>query len=97
MMETNTIGCYGQAWMNFMETHHMKLVRQMKMQGNYEDVARSIDRSAWDYRHLLERQYAKMDPPPEDFSALQSWTYTRDFYIDSEVMREKVLVAVTRP
>ena len=44
---------------------------------------------------LLAEQYARQNPPPDEPEAYQSWKYTRDYYIDSAVMRERVLVAVT--
>ena len=93
--ETAQIGYYGQAWMRFMEENHPKLAAKMQKQGTFEDVARSVNRSACDYCDLLRRQYAQQNPPPDDPEAYRSWKYTRDYYIDSAVMRERVLVAVT--
>lgn len=95
--ETEQIGYYGQAWMSFMEENHPKLTAKKQKQGAYEDVARSVNRSACDYCDLLRRQYAQQNPPPDDPEAYRSWKYTRDYYIDSAVMRERVLIAVTKP
>lgn len=92
---TEQIGYYGQAWMSFMEENHPKLAAKMQKQGAFENVARSVNRSACDYCDLLRRQYAQQNPPPDDPEAYRSWKYTRDYYIDSAVMRERVLVAVT--
>ena len=94
--ETEQIGYYGQAWMRFMEENHPKLAAKMQKQGTFENVARSVNRSACDYCDLLRRQYAQQNPPPDDPEAYRSWKYTRDYYIDSAVMRERVLVAVTK-
>ncbi|HAG13511.1 MAG TPA: hypothetical protein DCG49_06570 [Ruminococcus sp.] len=95
-MNQDTIGYYGQAWMSFMEENHPKLVAQMQKRGTFEAVARSVNQSACDYCDLLNRQYALQNPPPDGPEAYRSWKKTRDYYIDSAVMRERVLVAVTR-
>lgn len=97
MSKQTEIGYYGNAWMEFMEENHPKLVRQMKKTRTYEAVAQSVNSDACDYYNLLAEQYAQQTPPPEDPEAYRSWKYTRDYYIDSAVMREKVLVAVTTP
>ena len=94
--ETERIGYYGQVWMSFMEENHPKLAAQLQKRGTYEDVARSVNRSACDYCDLLRSQYAQQNLPPDDPEEYQSWKYTRDYYINSTVMRERVLLAVTR-
>lgn len=94
---TEQIGYYGQAWMSFMEENHPKLAAKMQKQGAFENVARSVNRSACDYCDLLRRQYAQQNPPPDDPEAYRSWKYTSDYYIDSAVMRERLLVTVTAP
>ncbi|MBR5361993.1 MAG: hypothetical protein IK134_01525 [Oscillospiraceae bacterium] len=94
--ETEQIGYYGQAWMSFMEENYAKLAAQLQKCGTYEEVARSVDRSACDYCDLLRKQYAQQNPPPDDPEAYRTWKYTRDYYINSTVMRERVLIAVTR-
>jgi hypothetical protein len=93
--ETEQIGYYGQAWINFMEENHPKLAAQMQMRGTFEAAARSVNRNACDYFKLLAEQYARQNPPPDDPEAYRSWKYTRDYYINGAVMRERVLVAVT--
>ncbi|HAG14287.1 MAG TPA: hypothetical protein DCG49_10575 [Ruminococcus sp.] len=65
----------------------------MQKRGTFEAVARSVNQNACDYCDLLNRQ---QNPPPEDPAAYRAWKKTRDYYIDSAVMRERVLVAVTR-
>ncbi len=95
-MNQDTIGYYGQTWMSFMEENHPKLAAQMQKRGTFEAVARSVNQDAGDYCDLLNRQYAEQNPPPDDPEAYRSWKKTRDYYIDSTVMRERVLVAVTR-
>ena len=89
-----TIGNYGKMWMRFMEEQHPELVQEMQP-GQLEAVARSVDRSAWEYRELLDTQYEQMNPRPTDFEAALQWERARAFYTDSAVMRERVLVAVT--
>ncbi len=95
-MNQDVIGYYGQAWMSFMEENHPKLAAQMQKRGTFEAVARSVNQSACDYCDLLNRQYAEQNPPPDDPKAYRTWKKTRDYYIDGAVMRERVLVAVTR-
>ena len=95
-MNQDTIGYYGQSWMSFMEENYPKLAALMQKRGTFEVVARSVDQNACDYCDLLNRQYAQQNPPPDEPAAYRSWKKTRDYYIDSAVMRERVLVAVTR-
>ena len=80
-----------------MEENHPDLVAEMKQNGSYEEVAWSVSCRAIKYCDLLNRQYAKQNPPPEDPDAYRSWKIPRDYTIDSAVMRKKVLVAVTTP
>ena len=92
-----TAGYYGLAWMDFMEENHPDLVAEMKKNGTYDEVAWSVSCRAVEYCDLLKKQYAKQNPPPKDPDEYRSWKFTRDFYIDSAVMRERVLVTVTTP
>ena len=96
MEKQRTTDYYSLAWMDFMEENHPDLVAQLKQEGIYEEVAWSVSCRAVEYCDLLKRQYAQQNPPPEDQEAYRSWKFTRDYYVDSAVMREKVLVAVTR-
>ena len=89
------IGSYGTLWMHFMEEQHPELVQEMAP-GQFEAIARSVDQSAWEYRALLDAQYEQMNPRPSDFEESLQWERARAFYTDSAVMRERVLVAVTR-
>ncbi len=97
MEKHDTIGYYGLAWMDFMENNHPDLVEKMKRNGDYEEVAWSVSCRADEYWSLLNRQYIKQNPPPEDPEAYKSWKFTRNYYISSAVMRDKVLVSVTTP
>lgn len=91
-IQDDKIGCYGQEWMHFMEVHHQDQVQQMKQAGTFEAKAKAVHRSATEYRALLEQQFAKQNPPPEDFDALRSWYFSRDYYVDSIVMRDRILI-----
>ena len=97
-MEEEPIGSYGMAWMHFMESNHPELVEVMRMQHSFLTTARSVDKSAWEYRMLLDEQYAKANPRPNTgFEANLRWEKTRAFYTDGTVMRERVLIPLTRP
>lgn len=96
-VEEEPIGSYGTAWIQWMQDNHKKKVREMKAKGIFLTVARSVDESAWDYRNLLDRQYEKANPRPETFEEIVSWERTREFYTDSAVMRESVLIPITSP
>jgi uncharacterized iron-regulated protein len=88
------VGGYGMKWANWMEDNHKKLVREMKKNKTFAAVAKSTNEYARSYRELLNRQYEQLHPRPYEFEgeeALQAWKFTRDFYTDSEVMRERVL------
>ena len=86
---------YGFRWVDWMHENHPDLVSEMKRKDIFHMVAMSIDKSAWDYRDLLESQYANFHPRPETFEEIVKWEFTRNFYIDSSVMREKVLIPLT--
>ena len=97
-MEEEPIGSYGMAWMHFMEENHPELVEVMRMQHRFLTTARSVDRSAWEDRELLDRQYEQMYPRPNGtFEENLRWEKTRAFYTDGTVMRERVLIPLTRP
>ena len=92
---TNVIGYYGSKWLDFMEENHPKLFRELKKKRTLNAVAQSVDKYAWDYKNLLDRQYEQLHPRPYDFEGedeLRSWTFTRNFYTDGAVMRERVLI-----
>ncbi|MBE6873207.1 MAG: TnpV protein [Ruminococcus albus] len=96
-MEKEPIGTYGLKWMDFMEKNYPHLVAEMQMYNRYLTTARSVDRSAQEYRELLDSQYEQQNPRPTEYQAALEWERARMFYSDSTVMRERVLVAVTRP
>ena len=96
--EQEPIGSYGTAWMHFMESNHPEMVEVMRMKHSFLTTARSVNRSAWEYRELLDRQYEQMYPRPNGtFEENLAWERTRQFYTDGTVMRERVLVPLTRP
>ena len=97
-MEEEPIGGYGMAWMHFMEDQHPDLVDMMMFHHRYLTVARSVDRHAWEYRELLDRQYEQANPRPTgSFEKIYAWEKMREFETDGTVMREIVLVPVTTP
>ena len=97
-MEQEPIGSYGTVWMHFMESNHPELVEVMRMKHSFLTTARSVDRSAWEYRNLLDQQYEQMNPRPNGtYEENLKWERTRQFYTDGTVMRERVLIPVTRP
>ena len=91
---STVIGYYGSKWLDFMEEHYTKLFRQLEKKQTLYAVAQSVDKYAWDYKALLDRQYEQLHPRPSEWDEdeLRSWTFTRNFYTDSAVMRERVLV-----
>ncbi|MGN0676351.1 MAG: TnpV protein [Ruminococcus sp.] len=94
-LEKQPIGIYGMKWMDFMEENYPHLVEEMKLYHRYLTVARSVDKSAQDYRDLLDKQYEQMNPRPTNFEEVLKWEQARMFYSDSTVMREIVLIPVT--
>jgi hypothetical protein len=94
------VGHYGERWLEFMQGHYPKLYRELKRKGTLRKVARSVHISAWDYKQLLDRQYDEYHFAPLFFSSEEeerSWKFTRDFYTDGAVMRERVLVPRREP
>ena len=97
-LEEEPIGGYGIKWMNFMQEQHPDLVDVMQFHGNYLTVARSVDRSAQEYRKILDSQYEQANPrPTESYEEIRKWETTKAFYTDSTVMRERVLIPITTP
>ena len=99
MLQEINVGYYGTQWLLFMENNHKKIYRQLKREGTLEAVAKSVDDYACDYKKLLDKQYEEMHERPSDIEgegAFRSWKFTRDFYTDSEVMRERVLKLYTQ-
>jgi hypothetical protein len=90
-IEESPIGSYGTRWLNWMQDNHKKLVREMKAKNIFLTVARSVDKDAWNYRDLLDRQYEESNPRPHGFEEVRKWEFTREYYTDSAVMRERVL------
>ena len=86
-----SVGSYGIKWLAFMHRNYPELVKQMKEDDSLLDVARSVDERAWEYRELLDNQYAQVHFRPTEFEEVVAWERTRMFYTDSAVMREKVL------
>jgi hypothetical protein len=97
MTTIDTLGVYGIRWLSFMESNHKKLFRELKKSDTLIKVARSVDKYARDYKDLLDRQYEQANPRPYDSEELRKWTFTRDYYTDGEVMRERVLAPYTKP
>ena len=96
-MEEEPIGSYGMQWIDFMEKNHPGLVEMLRMKNQFLTVARSVDATAWEYRELLDKQFARENPRPTDFNETLQWEQARMFYTDSAVMREKVLIPLTAP
>jgi hypothetical protein len=97
LVSEESIGTYGTAWLNWMESNHKKIFRELKSKSILFAVARSIDKSAWEYREILDRDYAKMYPRPVKYEDIVKWERTREYYSDSTVMRERVLYPYTAP
>jgi hypothetical protein len=95
--EEEPIGTYGMKWMRWMEENYPERVTEMKFYHRYLTTARAVDSRAWEHREVLNRQYEKENPRPEDFEEVLTWEQTRAFVVDSTVMRETVLIPVTRP
>jgi hypothetical protein len=91
------VGTYALEWLDFMERDHPHLLQKMFVDGTLLSVAQSVDDRAWEYRFCLEEQYKKAHPYPNTYEENVKWHTTRNFYVDSEVMRDKVLVPVTQP
>ncbi len=97
-MEEEPIGSYGLAWMHFMETQYPEWVEVLRFQHRYLTEARKVDESAWEYRFLLDEQYAKENPRPNTgFEENLKWERARQFWTDSTVMRERILIPPTVP
>ena len=94
-MEEEPIGSYGMSWIRFMKENYPHLVELMRLHHKFLTVARKVDEYAFHYKELLDEQYAKSYPRPDGFEECLKWERTRDFYTDSTVMRERVLVPYT--
>ena len=100
IVEESPVGYYGMKWLDFMEEHHPKQFQKMEKNKTLHAVARSVNQNACEYKKLLNRQYEEIHPRPyewEDESEHRSWTFTRNFYTDHDVMVEQVLILRTKP
>jgi len=91
------MGDYALEWLKFMEREHPRLLQKMFADGTLFDVAQSVDESAWEYRFCLEEEYKRAYPSPNTYEESVKWHRTRNFYVDSIVMRERVLAPYTTP
>ena len=92
------LGYYGMRWLDFMENNHPNICRKLAKNGTLFAVAESVNKTASNYKLLLDRQYEQLHPRPYEFEGedeLKSWTFTRNFYTRGAVMREKVLIKRT--
>ena len=96
-VEDDPVGTYGMRWLDFMQGNHPELVKKMIASGTLAAVARSVDERAWEYDGLLEKQYLATHPSPNTFEENVKYHTTKNFYVDSAVMREKVLIPFTQP
>lgn len=97
-MEEEPIGRYGMAWIDFMKRDHEDIMLDLQLSHKFLTVARSVDRRAWEYREILERDYEKMYPRTQTgFEENLKYNRTMEYYVDSTVMREVVLIPVTEP
>jgi len=97
LVNEEIVGTYGTAWLNWMESNHKRLFRELKSKRVLFAIARSVDKSAWEYRKILDRDYAKLNPRPVKYEDVVKWERTREYYTDSTVMRERVLAPYTTP
>jgi len=97
LINQESVGSYGATWMNWMECNHKKKVREMKAKKTFLSVARSVDADACKYRELLDREYERFYPRPATFDEIRKWEFTKAYYNDGTVMRERVLIPVTTP
>jgi hypothetical protein len=88
-VDEEPIGTYGMKWIEWIKANHPHLVNRMKLKHTFLTVARSVDKAAWEYRELLDKQYAKANPRPSGFERIVEWEETRAFYTDGQVMRER--------
>ena len=91
------IGEYGTRWMKWMKENYNHLVTVMQHHHNFLTVARSVDKSAWEHWSMLMEQYTNENPIPKDYMESVAYHGTLLHYLDSTVMREKVLIPVTQP
>jgi len=81
-----------------MRDNHPDVVQELEAENRLFEVAKSVDEDAWDYRELLDKQYAEQNPRPRvSFEKAAAWEFTRQFYTDGAVMRERVLIPRTSP
>ncbi|HQM00995.1 MAG TPA: TnpV protein [Ruminococcus flavefaciens] len=99
-MTEEPIGMYGREWMDFMEKNYPMETEYLRMKHKFLTLARQVQKSAEDYRDLLEEQYDRENPRPhpntaQGFNETLKWGEMKQFYVNGEVMREKVLICLT--
>jgi len=91
-MEEEPIGRYGMDWIDFMEENYPGDVEVMRLHHKFLTVERAVNERAFSYKELLDEQYERAYPRPDNFEECIAWARTREFYTDGAVMRERVLV-----
>jgi hypothetical protein len=94
------VGYYGNQWIEFMERCHPKIYKRLEKNNTLYAVAKSVNEDARNYKLLLDRQYEQLHPRPcddENDADFRSWRFTRNFYTDGTVMRERVLIPYSKP
>lgn len=95
-MEEEPVGLYGLKWIDMMEKNYFPETQILKLQHKFLSVAREVQRTAEDYRDILENQYEEYYPRPKgSFEKVVQWARTKQFEADSSVMREVVLQPYT--
>ena len=86
------VGKYGLAWKSYMKENHSAEAEMLKIKCRWEILVRKIDTEAWEMYELLQSQYHKNNPLPQNNNFMEMYKYneTMDFYIDHEIMKQVV-------
>ena len=95
-MEEEPIGIYGLKWLDMMQNHYEIELEILMSYPLHLSVAREVEKMARTYQEILEKQFEENNPRPTgSYEAIVQWERTKQFEVDSQVMREIVLQPYT--
>ena len=91
-MEEEPVGIYGLRWLEMMERDYEVELELLQAAHLRLSVAREVEKMARTYQEILEKQFEENNPRPTgSYEAIVQWERTKQFEVDSQVMREIVL------
>jgi hypothetical protein len=86
------LGIYAQRWLTWAEKNYPQATARLRQSRKVLTTAREVEKSAQNYKEVLEKEYQIHNPRPLKFEEILKWEEQKDLEIDSKIMRERVLI-----